>query len=281
MATVEQLRIRSRVLAAGSKRRGTRPASIPLARPPSAVAMEYGTFLLEVFADVNAAIRRGLEHAYILTRQDSPADGDPLLASQVAAAVARMHKEVNLVLSVRNFGVRLQQIGSRTANWSDAEFRRQLRSAFGVDLLGTPDVGPIIRRFREENVRLIRESSQEKIRRVQAVIRGAPLEGRHENLVDKIQEATGFGDARCRLIARDQVLRLYGTVTEARHRNAGITHYTWVTSRDERVRPDHAALDGKVFAYQAPPIVDEATGRRANPGQDFQCRCIGNPVISI
>lgn len=279
MATVQQLLARKRLLASGAKRRGARSTNIPLARPPSALVLEYEQALTEILGDVDKAIAQALTEGQILPRQDA-LDEPAFLAGQVAAAVTKMHQKSSVVLNVRNLGARLLQIGQRTANWSDAEFKRQLRAAFGVDLLSTADVGPIVRKFRDENVKLIREVSAEKIRRVQAVIRAAPLEARHESLVSKIQQATGYGNARCRLIARDQVLRLYGTVNEARHTAAGITHYRWITSRDERVRPDHAALEGKVFAYENPPIVDVATGRRHHPGQDFQCRCTANPFIA-
>jgi uncharacterized protein with gpF-like domain len=39
------------------------------------------------------------------------------------------------------------------------------------------------------------------------------------------------------------------------------------------VRPDHADLDGTLQDTYDPPIVDKKTGRRGNPGIDFNCRC--------
>ncbi len=44
------------------------------------------------------------------------------------------------------------------------------------------------------------------------------------------------------------------------------THYIWRTAGDDKVRPSHAANDGKIIAWDNPP----ATG---NPGEDFNCRC--------
>lgn len=56
------------------------------------------------------------------------------------------------------------------------------------------------------------------------------------------------------------------------------THYTWRTARDDRVRPAHAANEGRVFAWSDPP----ATG---HPGQGSNCRCrtepyYGTPFVS-
>lgn len=46
--------------------------------------------------------------------------------------------------------------------------------------------------------------------------------------------------------------------------------YVWRTREDEKVRPSHAANDGVIFAWDAPPT----TG---HPGEDFGCRCIAEP----
>ncbi len=48
------------------------------------------------------------------------------------------------------------------------------------------------------------------------------------------------------------------------------SNYVWRTREDEKVRPSHAANDGVIFAWDAPP----PTG---HPGEDFGCRCIAEP----
>lgn len=50
------------------------------------------------------------------------------------------------------------------------------------------------------------------------------------------------------------------------------TYYVWRTREDEKVRPSHAANDGKIFAWDNPPL----TG---NPGDDFGCRCAAEPFF--
>ncbi len=59
---------------------------------------------------------------------------------------------------------------------------------------------------------------------------------------------------------------------------AGITQYTWSTSKDERVRPSHAELEGEQFSYDDPPEVD---GEPANPGEPILCRCVPLPVLDL
>ncbi len=48
------------------------------------------------------------------------------------------------------------------------------------------------------------------------------------------------------------------------------THYIWRTRKDGKVRPEHAANEGKVFAWDNPP----PTG---HPGDDYGCRCTAEP----
>ncbi|GAG93926.1 unnamed protein product, partial [marine sediment metagenome] len=66
---------------------------------------------------------------------------------------------------------------------------------------------------------------------------------------------------------------------QQRYLDIGITKYEWSTSNDERVRDDHKQLDGKIFSFKTPPVVDRRTGRRANPAEDFGCRCVAIPIL--
>jgi SPP1 gp7 family putative phage head morphogenesis protein len=81
-------------------------------------------------------------------------------------------------------------------------------------------------------------------------------------------------EARARFIARDQVAKLNGKLTQLRQSRVGITHYFWRTSLDERVRETHEAKEGDRFAWANPPA---DTG---HPGQDFQCRCFPEADLS-
>ena len=94
-------------------------------------------------------------------------------------------------------------------------------------------------------------------------------------LKQRIKDATGFSDARAKLIARDQTAKLNSELSALRHKAAGFTKYVWVTSGDERVRKKHSDLDGETYEYDAP--TDEQDG--LPPGQPIQCRCIAEPIF--
>jgi len=56
--------------------------------------------------------------------------------------------------------------------------------------------------------------------------------------------------------------------------DANIHKYAWITQKDGRVRPEHAARQGKIFDWNKPPS-------DGHPGQPFLCRCVAAPVIEV
>lgn len=129
------------------------------------------------------------------------------------------------------------------------------------------------------NTDLIRAEADLR-RRVERVLADPLNEGRSVADISKmLQEQASYSQSRAELTARDQTLKAYAQIQQARQTAAGITRYVWTTALDERVRPDHADLDGTVQAWDDPPVVDQRTGRRGHPGEDFQCRCTAVPVL--
>jgi len=134
-------------------------------------------------------------------------------------------------------------------------------------------------RFERENVALIRSIATDILPDVRKVVRAAHRAGtRPKDLAALLVERTGVAQSRADLIARDQTLKANSALTQIRHKEAGVERYAWGTSRDERVRDMHAALEGRIFEWSDPPITNEQ-GDRNGPGEDYQCRCVAIPVF--
>lgn len=87
-------------------------------------------------------------------------------------------------------------------------------------------------------------------------------------------------------MARSQISRLSGTLTKVIQEELGIGSYRWVTKRDDRVRPSHRELNGRIFKWSDPPAMwymragkKVYSGRRCHPGEEWGCRCVAAPVI--
>lgn len=136
-----------------------------------------------------------------------------------------------------------------------------------------PDLTEELAKRRKENVDLVVNAQRAYAAGVQEIFDDPDTHGLTvEELQARLLERGDVSESRAELIARDQTLKLNGAINEIRQTDAGIDQYTWSTSLDERVREEHAALEGRVFSWDDPPEV-------GHPGEDFQCRCIALPVI--
>ena len=130
-----------------------------------------------------------------------------------------------------------------------------------------------------ENLDLIVSIREETLRKIKSAMRDAVSSSveagvRNEVLTKQIQRLAGNTKARARLIARDQIGKANGRMTEYRQRELDIKQYRWRDSGDSRVRPEHAARGGKIFDWDNPPP-------DGHPGIPIQCRCTAQPVIDF
>ena len=95
---------------------------------------------------------------------------------------------------------------------------------------------------------------------------------RHESVAKDIEREFGIAENRAKLIARDQIGKIESDLSRSRMETNGVTKGVWRTSEDERVRPKHAANEGKTFALK-----DGLNGIR--PGEEINCRCYTEPHI--
>lgn len=134
-----------------------------------------------------------------------------------------------------------------------------------------------------ENMKLwIKKFSSEQILKLRETVEENAEQGyRFDQLIDRIQSRYSVTKRKAKFLARQETSLFMSKFREQRFKEAGYSAYTWSTSHDERVRDDHKRLNGKVFFYDNPPIVDRSTGRTGNPGEDFNCRCVAIPKLDI
>ena len=123
------------------------------------------------------------------------------------------------------------------------------------------------------NVKLITSIPEDYFNKVEGIVlRGAQSGKLAEAIIPEIQDQFEVTENRAQFIARDQVSKFNGNLTQLRQQSAGIEKYTWSTAGDERVRSEHEMKDGQVFSWNDPP-------EDGHPGQAIQCRCAAIPVF--
>lgn len=102
---------------------------------------------------------------------------------------------------------------------------------------------------------------------------------RRDELREMIQREWEVTANKAAFWARNETSLLTAALRDHRYQEAGITRYRWSSIADRRRRPLHEQLHGKVFSYSSPPVIDEATGKRGNPGEIWNCRCTAVPIL--
>ena len=106
------------------------------------------------------------------------------------------------------------------------------------------------------------------------------LEGyRAESLEDMIIKEKNVSKKKAKFLAQQETRLLVAEYNKNRFKEAGVNQYRWNAVMDSRTRPSHAKNHGKIFSWDNPPIIDDSTGRRGNPQEDYNCRCEAIPVI--
>ncbi len=166
------------------------------------------------------------------------------------------------------------KMAASTSELNLDNINRTFKKLFGAEYSRfEPWITQEVKSFVRGNVKLINSIGTEYFDRVERIVlRGAQAGKLSRDVAKDIKAQFGVSGRKAAFIARDQISKFNGDLTQLRQTNAGITKYQWSTSGDERVRPEHAANDGKIFSWSDPP----ATG---HPGDEFNCRCVAIPVL--
>jgi SPP1 gp7 family putative phage head morphogenesis protein len=255
-----------------ARRRSARPLQ------PDLIRAEYFRKLVAKWlAPARALIDRELmpvvERA--VRERDAHQDAARLDATQVNSAMDRLAgRFYDDFLHPREVEGVARAIATKTADFNKTQVTRQARSALGVDVFAAePNLAPVADRFVAANVALIKSLPSTYFADIEkAVTHGVQTGMRHEDIARLLTERYGVAENRAKLIARDQVGKYYGALSRARFKAMGVDGYIWRTVHDNRVRDEHAALDGQQFTWGSAPDGD--------PGEAVNCRCYADPVFA-
>ena len=141
------------------------------------------------------------------------------------------------------------------------------------------------RMWQDTNYDIVRNDLRKYVSDINAATEQAVTNGWSVKILsEKIQ---GLDDkisrGRANFIARDQIGKLNGTVTQKRMQDIGLSMYVWSTSGDERVRESHSVMEGLLCRWDDASVYSEDGGKTwqprpagavlMHPGMDYQCRC--------
>ncbi len=126
--------------------------------------------------------------------------------------------------------------------------------------------------FTRQNTQLIRSIGDDAAMNIERLVQDAVSRGTSTRALSKdifkelstgIKEEEKKIKQRAATIARDQVGKLNGNISQVRMKSAGVDSYKWQTMEDRRVRPKHQDLNGEIRTWSQSPT----------PGSEILCRC--------
>lgn len=158
------------------------------------------------------------------------------------------------------------------------------RFGMGVDVYRSePWLAELQKNWVSQNTSLIKSVPTQYMAKVEQIVRTGVIAGTSSREIAKqVKDAAGVSDRRAKIIARDQIGKANGELTQYRQTDLGVEEYKWSTAKDERVRgnpsgrfpkaiPSHWAREGKTFSWDNAPS-------GGHPGMAILCRCYGDPV---
>lgn len=244
---------------------------------PIAYERSYCKIMRAYAARIEEALKDSMDDMAAVLEKNGPkmdsygSDMDALLA-KIGARIDKKAAESALRRKV-------EQMYRGVNDFNEEEFKAVIRDAVGAEDFFINEKWQKVARsvWVQENIELIRSIRSQTLEKIRyklgdMVTEAAEKQTLAAQLSEAIQDIAHNNRNRADLIARDQIGKLNGRLTQLRQQSAGITKYKWSTSKDERVRPAHEAREGKVYEWAHPP----ADG---NPGYPIRCRCVAVPVI--
>ena len=172
--------------------------------------------------------------------------------------------------------------------FGNKEFTKMLDKGIHVNLpTSAPWWNDMKKSWAEDNYNLITSNAKNYVSKINTLTEQAIVNGMSPGkLKEEIFKATqGLEKSHCKLLARDQMGKLNGQITQAQMQEIGLDMYVWSTAYDDRVRDSHAAMEGLLCRWDDASVVSYDGGKtwvdrpaaavQLHPGQDIQCRCVG------
>lgn len=211
-----------------------------------------------------------------------------------------IRQEVDSSFGLYHLSGALKRVAALDHKLSVKEWKKTIARTLGIDILEDYYSGEFYREMLEkwvaDNVNLITSVKDASLEKMKEIVYTNFMEGKSTtSIIKRIQHQYGMDKRHARMIARDQTAKLNAALTKHQQTDAGIVRYEWSTSLDARVRAgdkmgkgtidpmgdNHKRLEGKIFRWDAPPLVDRKRGRRCHPGEDYQCRCCALPIFDF
>lgn len=243
---------------------------------------ELGAMVAQMTAQVSREVRKLFETpeatAYFAT-DASIGSGSRILMNQLSAKFNALFARKAKGLATRM----VKQIDKAATAGTHSSLQKLSGGMSLRTSIVTPDMVDTFKAIVSENVGLIKSIAQTYLTQVQqAVARSIASGNGLQDLVPALEKYEGMTHRRAHNIALDQTRKAYNNVARDKMQALGVESYMWNHSGgSNQPREDHIEMDGNVYRFDDPPVIDERTGERGIPGQAPNCRCTMTPIFAF
>lgn len=254
--------------------------------PPDVVEAKFRAELDRMVKRMQETTRRELDKLY-----RSPEAPTVAMDASFSSMAARLVRE----LTKRFTALFVDRAGGLAKAWAEGISRqsavglgRSLKDVSGGVTLKTDvisgAVADVVKASIKQNVALIKSIPREYFLEIEGEVMRSIQTGRGmADLQPFLEKRYGITKRRAALIARDQTSKATAAINRARMQGLGVKKFKWLHSMGgKEPRPLHKnVLNGNVYSFDDPPVIDERTGEKGFPGQLINCRCRMVPVIEF
>lgn len=244
----------------------------------ASIQVKYVKAITSLVAQMTAQTNREIKRLYESDAHAAHFGQDASIASQARIVTNGLTARFESL-----FAARAQAIAEEMANKSDAYSKTALYASLkdvsgGLSLktdVSNAALNNIKKAVVAENVSLIKSIPQKYLSKVtQTVLRSITNGNGLQELIPKLEEYEGQTHRSAKNMALDQTRKAYNAINKERAKAVGIKKFEWIHSGGgQKSRELHIELNGQVFSFDDPPIIDEKTGERGMPGQAINCKC--------
>lgn len=255
--------------------------------PSAAVSLRYYWRLRGLIRRMSVETRREIKELFDSSHAKEYFAEDASIASQARILMSALSARFDDLFGTKS-KTYAEDVVNESAKHSASTLKLSLAElAEGVTLKVQtfgPEMEEIVKASIAENVSLIKSIPSQYFTQVQgAVMRSITTGQGMADLVPFIKKYEGVTLNRARLIASDQTRKITGNINRAHMESVGLKKFEWLHTHGEQFpRPLHRdVLNGNVYSFANPPVIDKKTGERGFPGQLIGCKCAMVPVIDF
>jgi len=250
------------------------------------VQAQYVVALTSLVAQMTAQVKREIVRSFKTDSAKAHYAMDASLASEQRILTNQLAEKFNNL-----FGKKAKPLAENMVDNTDKASAASLKSSLEklsggmkINASGyTRLVNEVYTASIAENVGLIKSISSQYLNQVQGSVMRSITTGRGlEDLIPELEKYEGMTHRRAKNIALDQTRKAYANITAGRLGAVGVKKYEWMHSGGGlHPREEHMEMDGNIYSFAEPPIIDAKTGERGIPGQAVNCRCKMRPVLDF